>query len=96
MMKAQKQYLGDINSTPRYDIYLYLAPAAEGAPGGFGALEHHTSTVVVLPEQMPDEALASSMIDVVSPVPIQKFIILDSLLYNSNMFVIYIIMYCIL
>ena len=66
MMKAQKQYLGDINSTPRYDIYLYLAPAAEGAPGGFGALEHHTSTVVVLPEQMPDEALASSMIDVVS------------------------------
>lgn len=66
MMKAQKQYLGDINSTPRYDIYLYLAPAAEGAPGGFGALEHHTSTVVVLPEQMPDEALASAMIDVVS------------------------------
>ncbi|RZS93670.1 putative metalloprotease with PDZ domain [Aquimarina brevivitae] len=66
MMKAQKQYLGDIDSTPRYDIYLYLAPAAENAPSGFGALEHHTSTVVVLPEQMPDEALASSMIDVVS------------------------------
>ncbi|WP_074406449.1 M61 family metallopeptidase [Aquimarina megaterium] len=66
MMKGQKAYLGDINSTPRYDIYLYLAPSTENAPAGFGALEHHTSTVVVLPEQMPDEALASAMIDVVS------------------------------
>lgn len=66
MMKGQKTYLGDINSTPRYDIYLYLAPSTENAPTGFGALEHHTSTVVVLPEQMPDEALASAMIDVVS------------------------------
>ncbi|MDY8135624.1 peptidase M61 [Aquimarina sp. 2201CG5-10] len=66
MMKAQKTYLGDINSTPRYDIYLYLASGAEDAPGGFGALEHHTSTVVVLPEQMPKEALAEAMIDVVS------------------------------
>ncbi len=66
MMKGQKAYLGDINSTPRYDVYLYLASGEEKAPTGFGALEHHTSTVVVLPEQMPDEALASSMIDVVS------------------------------
>ncbi|WP_438423395.1 M61 family metallopeptidase [Aquimarina macrocephali] len=66
MMKGQKAYLGDINSTPRYDIYLYLAPSTENAPAGFGALEHHTSTVVVLPEQMPEEALASAMIDVVS------------------------------
>ncbi len=66
MMKAQKTYLGDINSTPRYDIYLYLATGDEKSPTGFGALEHHTSTVVVLPEQIPDEALASAMIDVVS------------------------------
>ncbi|GAA4271826.1 peptidase M61 [Aquimarina gracilis] len=66
MMEAQKEYLGDINSTLRYDIYLYLAPSTEKSPTGFGALEHHTSTVVVLPEQMPDEALASAMIDVVS------------------------------
>ncbi len=66
MMKGQKAYLGDINSTPRYDIYLYLASGLEDSPSGFGALEHHTSTVVVLPEQMPDEALASAMIDVVS------------------------------
>ena len=66
MMQAQKTYLGSINSTARYDIYLYLSDGTEKAPKGFGALEHHTSTVVVLPEAMPDEALAKSMIDVVS------------------------------
>ena len=66
MMEAQKNYLGDINSTNRYDIYLYLSAGGENAPKGFGALEHHTSTVVVLPEMMPAEALAESMTDVVS------------------------------
>ncbi len=66
MMKAQKTYLGDINSTARYDIFLYLSEMDETSPTGFGALEHHTSTIVVLPETMPLEALASSMIDVVS------------------------------
>lgn len=66
MMEAQKEYLGDMNSTPRYDIYLYLAPQSPTAPQGFGALEHHTSTVVVLPEAMPEANLASAMIDVVS------------------------------
>ncbi|RAJ12024.1 M61 family metallopeptidase [Olleya aquimaris] len=66
MMQAQKAYLGDINSTPRYDIYLYLSEGKPESPKGFGALEHHTSTVVVLSESMPFEALAESMIDVVS------------------------------
>ncbi len=66
MMEAQKTYLGDINSTSRYDIFLYLAGQDKTAPKGFGALEHHTSTVVVLPEAMPESALAKSMIDVVS------------------------------
>ncbi|MBW1297212.1 peptidase M61 [Aquimarina litoralis] len=66
MMEAQKKYLGDIDSTPRYDIYLYLASQSQTAPTGFGALEHHTSTVVVLPEAIPEEALASAMTDVVS------------------------------
>ncbi|MDG1729097.1 MAG: peptidase M61 [Algibacter sp.] len=66
MMKAQKAYLGDINSTPRYDIYLYLSEGEEDSPKGFGALEHHTSTVVVLPESMDEVALAESMTDVVS------------------------------
>ena len=66
MMQAQKSYLGDINSTPRYDIYVYLSEGKKDSPKGFGALEHHTSTVVVMPEQMAEEALASSLIDVVS------------------------------
>ncbi|MDC6365418.1 MULTISPECIES: peptidase M61 [Flavobacteriaceae] len=67
MMQAQKKYLGDLNSTPRYDILVYLSDTQkEGSPKGFGALEHHTSTVVVLPEQMQPEALAESMIDVVA------------------------------
>ncbi|ALJ06882.1 peptidase M61 [Pseudalgibacter alginicilyticus] len=66
MMQAQKRYLGDIDSTPRYDIFLYLSDGEEDAPKGFGALEHHTSTVVVMPEAYTDEALAEGMIDVVS------------------------------
>lgn len=66
MMQAQKKYLGDINSTPRYDIFLYLSEGKEDSPKGMGALEHHTSTVVVLPENLPLEALTSSMIDVVA------------------------------
>lgn len=66
MMKAQKVYLGDINSTARYDIYLYLSEMKETSPKGFGALEHHTSTVVVLPEMLPQESLSQSMEDVVS------------------------------
>jgi predicted metalloprotease with PDZ domain len=66
MMQAQKEYLGDVNSTPRYDIYLYLSDGSDTAPKGFGALEHHTSTVVVLPESSSKEGLASSIIDVVA------------------------------
>lgn len=66
MMEAQKAYLGDVNSTPRYDIYLYLSDGTEDAPKGFGALEHHTSTVVVLPEASSADGLASSMVDVVA------------------------------
>jgi len=66
MMQAQKTFLGDVDSTSRYDIYLYLAGQNEESPKGFGALEHHTSTVVVLPEAMPDDALAEAMVDVVS------------------------------
>jgi len=66
MMQAQKTYLGAVNSTSRYDIYVYLSEGKEKSPKGFGALEHHTSTVVVMPESMQKEALAKSMIDIVS------------------------------
>ena len=66
MMEAQKAYLGDMNSTPRYDVFLYLSTGNEDAPQGYGALEHHTSTVVVLPEWLSPADLDESMIDVVS------------------------------
>ena len=66
MMEAQKEYLGDLNSTNRYDIFLYLPTDNEGEATGFGALEHHTSTVVVLPEWLDKEQLDEAMIDVVS------------------------------
>lgn len=65
MMEGQKAFLGDVNSTPQYNILLYLSTLEEDA-SGFGALEHHTSTVVVLPEQMPRERLEQAMVDVVS------------------------------
>jgi predicted metalloprotease with PDZ domain len=66
MMKAQKAFLGDIDSTPRYDIFLYLAEDKDESPKGFGALEHHSSTVVVYPESMDGEALGDSMLETVS------------------------------
>ncbi len=65
MMAAQKAFLGDIDSTKEYNILLYLSTMDQDA-GGFGALEHHTSTVVVLPEVMQKEALEQAMVDVVS------------------------------
>ncbi|MGB6153748.1 MAG: peptidase M61 [Pricia sp.] len=66
MMMAQKAFLGEVNSTKNYDILLYLSKLDSTDAGGFGALEHHTSTVVVLPESMPKDRLEQAMIDVVS------------------------------
>lgn len=66
MMRAQKAFLGDIDGTKQYNILLYLSEMGENDANGFGALEHHTSTVVVLPEVMEKEALEEAMIDVVS------------------------------
>lgn len=67
MVTAQKNFLGDINSTQKYAILLYLSPTpGQGDAGNFGALEHHTSTVVVMPETMDKEALNESMTDIVS------------------------------
>lgn len=66
MMTAQKAFLGDMDGTKEYNILLYLSTLQPNDASGFGALEHHTSTVVVLPEQMPKEQLEQSMVDVVS------------------------------
>lgn len=66
MISAQKSFLGDINNTDKYAILLYLAEDDKPDAGNFGALEHHTSTVVVLSESMPKEALENSLTDIVS------------------------------
>lgn len=66
MMEAQKAYLGEINTTSRYDIYVYLSEGKEDSPKGFGALEHQTSTVAVFPENTPLEGMKSTMIDVIA------------------------------
>lgn len=66
MMQAQKRFLGDLNSTKQYNILLFLSEINETSPQGMGALEHHTSTTVVLPESMPKPMLVETMVDVVS------------------------------
>ncbi|MFO8146829.1 MAG: peptidase M61 [Bacteroidota bacterium] len=81
MISAQKEFLGEIDNTSRYAILLYLSDPEEMDARGFGALEHHTSTVVVLPETMPLDALKTTMTDVVSH---EFFHILTPLNIHSN------------
>jgi len=65
MITAQKQFLGNINTTKKYSILLYLSSMKNDAQG-FGALEHPTATTVVFPEMVPKEYLSEMMKDVVS------------------------------
>ncbi|MEZ2416000.1 peptidase M61 [Muriicola sp. E247] len=66
MIKAQKAFLGGVSGTKTYTILLYLAQISDSDATGYGALEHHTSTVVVLPEALPKQVLDESMVDIVS------------------------------
>jgi predicted metalloprotease with PDZ domain len=66
MMRAQKKFLGTINATKKYSILLYLSTVAPTDAQGFGALEHPTSTTVVMPEMMELDYLKSTLKDVVS------------------------------
>ncbi|UJH91348.1 peptidase M61 [Antarcticibacterium sp. 1MA-6-2] len=81
MISAQKKFLGEIDNTSNYAILLYLSNPEVASAKGFGALEHHTSTVVVLPETMPLESLKQTMTDVVSH---EFFHILTPLNVHSN------------
>lgn len=63
---AQKKFLGDMNTNKKYAIMLYLSGMEEPHIKGFGALEHHESTSVVLPEMMPKDAIDKTITDVVS------------------------------
>lgn len=66
MVIAQKKFLGDMNTNKKYAIMLYLAGTDGPQIKGFGALEHHESTSVVLPEMMPKDAIDKTITDVVS------------------------------
>ncbi len=66
MMRAQKKFLGPINSTKKYSVLLYLTDGSANDAKGTGALEHTTSTTVVMPESMPLEQLEELLKDVVS------------------------------
>lgn len=66
MMRAQKAFLGKVNSNKQYTVLLYLSDMEKNDAKGFGALEHHTSTTVVFPEAMPANMLGQQLIDVVS------------------------------
>lgn len=81
MMQAQKAFLGEIDNTDVYAVLLYLSGVNAQDAQGFGALEHHTSTTVVLPESMPLERLNETMKDVVSH---EFFHIITPLSVHSN------------
>lgn len=66
MVVAQKKFLGDMNTNKKYAIMLYLSGGDGPMVKGFGALEHHESTSVVLPEAMPKDAIDQTITDVVS------------------------------
>jgi predicted metalloprotease with PDZ domain len=66
MITAQKNFLGDFNTTKKYAILLYLTDNSKPDAEGYGALEHPTSTTVVMPELLPKDALQEQLKDVVS------------------------------
>jgi predicted metalloprotease with PDZ domain len=65
-MRAQKAFLGSINTNKRYTVLLYLSDMQKPDAKGFGALEHHTATTVCFPELMQPDGLGEQIKDVVS------------------------------
>lgn len=64
IFEATYTYLGDTLPAKKYAVLLHTTPPG-GVNNGFGALEHHTSTVVVFPD-VPLEYLGSGIRDVVA------------------------------
>ncbi len=81
MMRAQKKFLGSFNTTKKYSVLLYLSDMKKPDAKGFGALEHTTSTTVVMPEMMPKAQLVEQLKDVVSH---EFFHIVTPLSIHSN------------
>ncbi|APD08070.1 hypothetical protein UJ101_02572 [Flavobacteriaceae bacterium UJ101] len=63
MMTAQKNFLGDFNTTKEYNVLVYLTTKQDDDAQGVGALEHNTSTTVVYPENSTFEALQNELIN---------------------------------
>ena len=63
-MKAQKQYLGNLKTTDSYTILLFGLPSSIFS--GFGALEHHSSTIGVFNDDFNQEVIEESARDVIS------------------------------
>ena len=68
MMKAQKRFLGEANTTEHYEVLLLLMDEEElNFFGGMqGALEHHRSTTVVFYENLEASVLKKYITDIVS------------------------------
>jgi predicted metalloprotease with PDZ domain len=66
MITAQKNFLGNINSTKKYTILLYLSSSASDDTKASGALEHPTATTVVYPEVLTKEKLVENLVETVS------------------------------
>lgn len=81
MMRAQKKFLGNVNATKKYAILIYLSDMSKNDAKGFGALEHTTSTTVVMPEMMPQDQMAEQLKDIVSH---EFFHIVTPLTVHSN------------
>jgi predicted metalloprotease with PDZ domain len=81
VMTAQKNFLGDFNSTKKYSVLIYLTDVKKDDAKGFGALEHPTATTVVMPEIMGVEQLSEQLKDVVSH---EFFHIVTPLTIHSN------------
>ena len=58
---SQVNYLKDFNTTSRYDIQIYFFDGKTINPESYGALEHHTSTMMVLPENTKKEQLYNDL-----------------------------------
>lgn len=66
MMMAQKQFLGNIDTTKKYSVLINLFDETKTPFDAIGALEHPTVTTVVYPEDISKERLVNGLIDVVS------------------------------
>ena len=57
MVRAQKNYLGDINKTKKYAVLTYITTGAKDDAKGIGALEHNSSTTAIFMESMTSKDL---------------------------------------